>query len=232
MKRMQGFTLLEMILACALSTLLIAGLLKIFLGLQHSITLQKTIADMQERGRFAVILLKNFIRKSGKNDCELLKPVGNALREYHSQQVMPNTDAIVVKTCRHYLKKMRYLPTALYIARTTRRNSSGETITALFEKNLLSQRRELIENVRDMQIRYGIASPSGSEIAHTVPAEQVTDWKQVKSVAISLLLVSMRSVLPYPKAYWFMDHWAMPADRRLYSVWNVVVDISGQPTKV
>jgi type IV pilus assembly protein PilW len=77
---------------------------------------------------------------------------------------------------------------------------------SLFRNSLSEGTVEVADNVWDMQILYAIdANGDGSADSATgyIPAGSVTNWSQVVSARISLLLVSQDNVLSTPQTYTF-----------------------------
>lgn len=63
-----GFTLVELMVAAVLGLVLIAGILQLFQGSNQNYTMQSELADIQEKGRFALNILKKHIRQGAWSD--------------------------------------------------------------------------------------------------------------------------------------------------------------------
>jgi type IV pilus assembly protein PilW len=112
-----------------------------------------------------------------------------------------------------------------YIGNTGRASTSGNTILALYRKNELSmkqQQTELVDNIENMQIRYGIQNINDGEVNY-VPAGLVSDWKKVVSAQIHLLMVSSTEISAKPQVYQFMDSNWTARDRRLRMEWITTI---------
>ena len=66
-KKQAGFTLVELMIAGTLGLLLLAGIIQLFTGSQQSYRLQNQLADIQENGRFALMVLERQVQKSSWN---------------------------------------------------------------------------------------------------------------------------------------------------------------------
>ena len=66
-KKQAGFTLVELMIAGTLGLLLLAGIIQLFAGSQQSYKLQNQLADIQENGRFALMILERQVQKSSWN---------------------------------------------------------------------------------------------------------------------------------------------------------------------
>ena len=95
---------------------------------------------------------------------------------------------------------------------------------------------ELVEGVEDMQILYGenTNNDNNSAADRFVPADQVTDWANVVSVRISLLVQSLENnLVAAPQAYTFngviyngtSGNGANPPDGRLRRVFTTTINL-------
>lgn len=77
----------------------------------------------------------------------------------------------------------------------------------------------LVENVTDMQIRYGVAEAGNTEVVAYQDASDVADWSTVVSVRMCVVVRSSEPVLDAVTAYQGCDPFASkttPGDKRLY----------------
>jgi type IV pilus assembly protein PilW len=65
MKRERGFTIVEIMVALAVSLLLMAGVIQVFAGNRETYRLQAGLATLQENARFAVDLLRRDLSMAG-----------------------------------------------------------------------------------------------------------------------------------------------------------------------
>jgi type IV pilus assembly protein PilW len=73
-KRITGFTLVEMMIAMTISTVLLGGVIEVFLASKQAYRLQESQARMQENARFLFAILSNSIRQAGYTGCNSRKP--------------------------------------------------------------------------------------------------------------------------------------------------------------
>jgi hypothetical protein len=228
-----------MMLACALGAVLLLGLIQIYVATYKTFKLQQAIVEVQENARFASHFLTQNIRMAGYVGCELTPPVDKdtAIIGYDATlpaglqgKVLKNTDSIVITQCKLRNGKMTAGKFAYFIGSTTRKNSSGKVVHALFTAPLGEDKEELVANVDDMRIRYGLANPDGHDIAQYVAANAVTDWTQVRSVAISLLLSSSSPVLTKAESITFAGT-ALPKDRYLHREWDLYITLRELPSQ-
>jgi len=66
-KKQTGFTIVELMIAGTLGLILLTGVLQLFTGSQRTYTLQNELADIQEDGRFALMILERQVQKSSWN---------------------------------------------------------------------------------------------------------------------------------------------------------------------
>lgn len=94
-------------------------------------------------------------------------------------------------------------------------------IPSLFQKNLNGDEGELIEGIEDMQITYGLTV--GNSFTY-LPAGSITQWKNVKSVRVSLLLQSIEDNLTLaPVSIEFNGETMTPTDRRIRKVFSTTI---------
>jgi type IV pilus assembly protein PilW len=67
--RQSGITLVELMIALTLSLLLVAGVLKIFIGNKQTYEVQDAMARVQENGRFALHFMSDDVRMAGFMGC-------------------------------------------------------------------------------------------------------------------------------------------------------------------
>lgn len=89
----------------------------------------------------------------------------------------------------------RFYRVIYYVAPTRRQNAVKQTIYALYRKDLNTpdQPTELVENVEKLEVYYGIVN--GSSLVEHVPAHQVTNWSEVRSVTPVLHLTSTNAMV-------------------------------------
>ncbi|WP_164504304.1 PilW family protein [Nitrosomonas sp. HPC101] len=105
-----------------------------------------------------------------------------------------------------------------------RTNSGG--IPSLYWKKGESDAEELVEGIENMQIQYGedTNEDRAADIYRT--ANQVTNWGNVVSVRIELLLQSVEDgIASQPQTYTFNGNTVTPADRRLRQAFSTVISL-------
>lgn len=195
-------------LACVLGVLLIQGVLEIYLGTKKIADLQMATARLQENARFATHFLTQHIRMAGDFSCESSPPMVDpvdALQGYHQSNLPPSlrnkarpgTDSVMIKRCRVREGREILEKYLLFIGETTRKDAAGNKVYALYESPLVGDKVELVPDIVDMRIQYGVASGDGQGVQTYVPAAGVVDWKRVKSLEIVLLLKSLKFEKPW-----------------------------------
>jgi len=82
-----------------------------------------------------------------------------------------------------------------FISDTGRTNDDGAAILALYREDGSGNPQELLEGVENMQITYGVDA-NGDNLAESfLDADAVTNWGQVVSVSVSLLINSVNPAL-------------------------------------
>ncbi len=200
MRRARGFNLIELLLSLFLGSVLIVGLIHVLLHFNSAWAWQNTWSSLQERGRYAVYLLSSRIRLAGDADCRKPYAVDHAqaivgyrsdsVPESLQNEVMPGTDVLVIGECVHYHDKSQFIRRAYFIGDTHRKNDRGSPVFALYQKPLLGEREELISDVGDLRVRYGVSQEKDGDISSYRNADFVEDWSRVYSVDLSLTLYS------------------------------------------
>lgn len=229
-----GASLVEAMLACALGLFLISGFIQIYLAVQKTFTLQQAIVTIQENARFAIHFLNQDIRMAGYSGCDATTALTNNDLAIHGYQnnppdfykgkVLKDTDSIVIGRCETENGKEVFKQLAFFIGATSRKNVLGKSVYALYVNPEGGDKSELVSNVDNMQIHYGIGSVDQQDVTQYLLANQVTDWNNVRTVEISLLFSSPTPVLAQPEAYTFADS-VFPKDRFLHREWHTYITL-------
>lgn len=86
-----GLTLVEILVALAVSSILLAGMVQIFASSRTTYTMQDGLSRMQENGRFALDFLTRDLRMGGYFGC--LADVGSVITSQIQEDALPNQDA-------------------------------------------------------------------------------------------------------------------------------------------
>jgi type IV pilus assembly protein PilW len=116
----------------------------------------------------------------------------------------------------------RFAIIVYYIADTKRKNAAGNTIFALYRRDLTASAKiqtELVEGVDDLQIGYSTAN----QAQLFMTADHVSDWKNISWVRIKLLFDSIEPIRDSAQSYIFNDKKYLAPDRRLYREWATSV---------
>lgn len=228
----QGFSLIEFLLSCSLGLFLLLGLMQNYLAVKKTLTMQQAFTGLQENARFAIHFLNQNIRAAGYSGCaktppfispdKILQGYQSQLPDYLKGKVKTGTDSMVVGLCRTEQGKLQFQQYAFFIGSTSRKNVLGKPVYALYETTPSGSKQELVANVEMMQIRYGVLTADGKNIASYLLADQIKDWNSIASIEISLLFSSDYPLFSQPMPYSFVGK-AMPADRFLHREWDTYI---------
>lgn len=140
--KQQGITLIELMIALALGTVLLAGIISIYTASIQSYRLLEDLSQVQENGRFAM----GFITEDVLNislDCHKHVDVLNGPSDSHDQISLCNEG--------------KYINYSLSLGK-------GEEL-ALFKKNGTANQQALVEGIYDLQILYGVDAGTDSDCA-------------------------------------------------------------------
>jgi type IV pilus assembly protein PilW len=186
MKTQLGFSMLEMFIAIWLGAILTANLITVFIVFYHDISSQTELAEIEERGHFITYFLTKQIHLAGDASCMKNQLV--------NQDKAIGGDVLQLGECIAYHDRLQFMQTQYYVADTGRKNNKGQPIYSLFMKTLGSEREELVEGVKDLQVHYGISLPGQQSINAYVSANQITNWRLVRSVDIALIFAPSNKV--------------------------------------
>lgn len=104
-------------------------------------------------------------------------------------------------------------------------NDNG--VPSLFQTVLSDAPQELVEGVENMQLLYGVANDGDEAIDQYQAANAVSNWNNVKSVRISLLLRSLEDNLTVdgPQKYLFSNAIVTPTDNHLRAVYTRTITL-------
>jgi type IV pilus assembly protein PilW len=203
--------LLELMLVSLLTSFILAGLAELYLVTQKNFELQNAMAHLQEQGRFVSYFLRKRIQMAGYAGCDSTLPLvvqKGAIKGY--EKLGERNDTLQLKECVWYHQKNQFISMLYYIVDHS-----------LFNKPKDGMRQEIVDGVAEMHIHYGVKAASG-EIKY-LSAQNVTNWSEVVSVALDLLLRSTNQVLKKPMSYWYQGHFFRAEDRYLYQAWPIVI---------
>lgn len=197
----RGFSMVELMVALVLSTLLIGGIIQLFIGTKQTYRFHEALSRIQENGRFALDSMSNDIRMAGYNNTE--DTVNNPIQQVNGAN---GNDGI---TLRWTNPNDGSAETRIYEIRPgtdeTERSCAAAATSINLDRRDNSGSQELIEGVQRMQLLYGVCDTNGVVQPPYVNAAGVgTNWDNVCSVRIHLLLVSMQDrVLREPQTVFF-----------------------------
>jgi len=112
---------------------------------------------------------------------------------------------------------MSFISNTYFVADTGRTNQNNEAIHSLYYIDTSNIPVELIEGVSDMQLTYGENTDSDfPPTADTyVNADNVTNWANVISIRVALLIDSIENVTDQKQSYTFEGEEITADDRRL-----------------
>ena len=190
-------------------------------------------------GNGDILLLSNCERADWIQACNV-QPVGTpaTLNLVLSAGCTPGNVASAPITSGAGARVMKLGGTVYYIGK---RDNISTNPPALFRRRLGVQGiagtpEELVEGVEDMQVLYGenTNNDNNKSADRYVPADQVSDWDDIVSVRITVLVQSIENnLVPDPAAYTFngvtydgqAGNGALPQDGRLRRVFTTTVTL-------
>lgn len=113
-----------------------------------------------------------------------------------------------------------------YVANTQRKNKQGQSIFSLYEKINHDAAQEIIENVEQFKIFYGVASTHEQGINHYTEDPMTYSAENIHVMQLFLLFTSNENVLKKPMTYHFANHALIATDKRLYQPLQLVINLA------
>jgi hypothetical protein len=222
-----GMTFIEILLANILSSLLLFLLLQLYLTTKSSFTMSNILGALQENTSFVTQVLTAAIQAAGLKNCDsnelMNQPV---MMGYHGHipeallgDMVKNTDALVVRECDWQDQKYQYLEKYFFISNTNRKNIQGEPIYALYEKINKGNRQELVSNISDLRLLFGLVDKNGRNIQAYLTGDQINDWSLIKSARVEVILNSQETVLMHAMSQQITETERVN-DKRLFKTWS------------
>ncbi len=276
LKRVAGFTLLELLVSMTLGVFLMAGLIQVLLANSEIFRVQENSSRMQEDGRFTATVLSRAISLTGYRESDQVTTVNNGMEalfpQYTTLNQPPAQTFLMGEAVRgadndagagNNIKDGSDSIAIRYRGDGTTRDCLGVVVAnGLMSVNrffiddddtlncrsdvynpdtgvaVSTSSQPLIDNVEDMQIRYGM---SAGGVFHDVAAQCYIDagvvvgdgddctslnYAQVVSVRISLLLHSGDDFLTpdnVAQTYFYEGANVVAGDSRLYRVMTTTI---------
>ena len=208
MKKQQGFSLIEIMLALAMGLLLTASFLQLMLGTSQSTYFHEDLATSQENGRHSLYLLSRESRMAGyrsKINQGILVPFyqggcGSAPTctfdggGTANDQVAIQYEPVNGEDCAGNTVPSGELTADVYYVAA---DPANDNITTLFCRGYdpttagpRGVERALVHGVERLQAVYGISGTNTEIVDEYLVASAITDWTQVRSVRYGVLVNS------------------------------------------
>lgn len=237
MKKIAGYNLIEFLIAQLLAMILFASMLMSYLSMVNINQFQQVLQELTASVQFAAELLSERIRLAGYIGCaNPNQPIdqNQAITGYDSahpppefhETLAPDTDAVVINSCvsnKDFNDDLTLTKMMYFIADTTRKNSKGQKIFALFQKPINGDRIELVAGVEKMKLNYGVISEDANTAYFS--ASRIVDWNQVKSISMDLLFNSIEPAVRSPQSYYFQGQQLSASDLLWRQPWSIYINL-------
>ncbi|MCP5325053.1 MAG: PilW family protein [Oceanospirillaceae bacterium] len=234
MKKHSGFTLVEIMIALFLGSLLLAGLMNIFITTNRSMWLTDGLSHTQEAGRFSMDYISRYVRMGGYMDKNSNDSSGTALYSKNcGVGACAANDVAGINGDR--LAVFYYAP-----ASSTTRNCQGGIVaagTSVVNVFWVNANRELVCGVFDPtanawsavaaplitdveSLQYLVGTRSGNDIIYQ-PIDKIAanNWDNISSIRIAVLIASQAQDVNGKKANQAMDE-----KQRTYALLDQKID--------
>jgi type IV pilus assembly protein PilW len=244
-----GFSLIELLLALTLTSLLILGLVQISSAASAAGSLQRNQAQIQEHARFATALLSRAIRQAGFRPEPWNEALTSAaLTTESSDGAGAASDRLAVRSWSDlncFGNRNPDLDQAgqplFYVRESVFDLGGGDSLTRICRygpdaARLITQvrRQGVVQGIESFQVLYGEDVDLDGHVERWVRAGQWSDPGRVRGIRIGLLLVSENPVAdqqtrPVSDALNILDATIRPpADGRLRQVLDFTVALRGR----
>ncbi len=205
--KQQGFNLIEIMLSLTLGIILTGSVLKLMLDNREASNVSEYIAMAQQNGRFALYLLSKGLRKAGYRN-SITAPVADRFYLGNCEGTAvctidgtgTNSDRIAIVytppasdsvDCTRTAVPTNQLTADVYYIDADPTNNNVLTLFCTGYDPITQTKRSnstpIIAGIEQLQVVYGVMGAGGS-VDQYVTANNVTDWMQVHSVRIGLLV--------------------------------------------
>jgi type IV pilus assembly protein PilW len=244
--KQKGLTLIELMVAMALSLFLLLALAQLFLTSRTGDRNQQNLARMQESGRIGIEFISRELRKVGYiadpfENRQSAFPVATGFAESVAVAATTSTismrlqspNGVITQDCQGAVAPIDthiYQSLAISTPATTgsipdlecgvrisdRTGSTGTLIT-----------QTLVPNIEAMSILVGVDTDNDLQVDSYVAPSAVADWTRVVSINVQLRVASSDDFLsPDPVPYRdFANTLITPGDRRLRRVFGTVITL-------
>ncbi len=212
--RLKGFSIVELMIAVTLGSLLLLGVTKIFVDTKSSYSLREGLSRLQENGRFAIDLVQLGLRQAGfkansfqADDLTFLVDAvnyGPANNNFVAAgQVVAGSEGGGVNPDTISLRFQQTNAAPLLFDCASNTPLAGTTVVNTFyvtAANTLNcidaagNDQLLVDGVENMQVLYGVDSNNDFVADMYIPASTVAvngDWSRVVSIRLALLVSSI-----------------------------------------
>lgn len=184
-----GFTLIDILLALVLSSMLSVTLTTVYIHIKRRYEIAMTLATMQNDGRYAVTYLKNKIRTAKS----VMVYSYDAIPSILKRKLKSKSDVLVVGREEKYQGRKQFVKRAYYISKTSWKQD-GKSVLALFSKPLQGRRQEIVPFVSNLVLKVGADN--------ALPA-MIKDFNSVKGIGFNIVLESGNKAFKAINRKWY-----------------------------
>ncbi len=233
-RRSAGFSMIELMVALVIGLIALGVLVTIYLNSSQAVRFQNSVLRVEENGRFAIDLLSRTIRMAGYD-----QPLNTFIVDAPGLKGTNDESGALISLPN--LKSGADTVSVRYEGGTKIRDCLGNTVaensyvTAVFgidtNDNLVcgtspSNSTAVVEGVEDMHLLYGVDLDGDGVANKIVRPGNVTDWSQVVSVRLRILVNSVSNALGSVDTVCLgCRHFTGTADRMIRAEYQTTVGI-------
>jgi len=213
----QGFTLVELMIAMVLGTILTTGIIQFFLANHQSARVAEALSRVQENGRFAMEFISRDIREADYNACAAGVVVNAVAGTNSAAGALNGSDTITL------IKSDPNTACPAILTQTYSIQTGTGGIPYLFDTA-----GELVEGIENLQVLYGADTDADSSPNYYVAAGTAgLNMANVVSIRVSLVAVTLEdnvALQPLNNSFVFGTLLAPPAtDRKVRRVFTSTI---------
>ncbi|GEM_PF-5518852 len=169
---MKGATLIELMLALFISTLILSSLIEVYIATQSISQTQCALSTIMINSHIAF----NFLRSDLKSSTE------NKVQPFYDAKMKETSMGFTVQNV------ATHAVNSYFVDKTMRIDDRGESIYALYQLDTEKHKRELVEGINDMKIQYTILK--NNKIIET-NADEINSESKIIGITIMLTFSSL-----------------------------------------
>jgi type IV pilus assembly protein PilW len=220
-KQYAGMTLIELLIAMLIGTVLISGVVQVFINSKQTNRMLESMARVQENGRFALSFISTDLVNAGFRNClDNGFALTNAINGVDASGINSSDTIAMEWSTAECATPSADTPSTLiryYL------NTGESTQSSLFKKVGTANATEVVEDVDNLQVLFGADTDADGVPNYFVPAgTEGLVMEQVMAVRVSVVVIAAEQT-NHPVPYLLNNQVITPADHALRRVFTSTI---------